>query len=170
MRKRPHFLATAIAALLASSADAAPPADKMASVRYLVGTWKCHHTVGAFAGDYATTYASVLGDRWLKQTYQFPADDRQGAKQAECFIGYSGKNAWVRFFAMSTGEYFANRMIETGDGWSWKYISFFNTQKPEPPGVDATFTKKSDSEYEVDGPSYPENGTVVREHHVCKKL
>jgi len=85
------------------------------------------------------------------------------------YIGYAGRNAWVRFFAMSTGEYFANRMSETSDGWSWKYISFFKTEKPESPEVDATFTKKSEREYELDGPSYPENGTIVREHHVCKK-
>jgi len=164
-------LSLALAALLASSTSgAAPtPAEKMASVQYLVGTWKCHHTVGTFSGDYATTYASVLGNRWLKQIYDFPADDRGPAKQGECIIGYSHKDAWVRFFAMSTGEYFSNRMIETPSGWSWKYISFFKSTKPESPEPDAAFTKKSESEYEIDGPSYPENGTIVREHHVCKK-
>jgi hypothetical protein len=61
-------------------------------------------------------------------------------------------------------------MTETGDGWAWKYVSFFKTQKPETPGADATFTKKSDTEYAVDGPTYPENGTLVTEHHVCKKM
>jgi H+/gluconate symporter-like permease len=169
MQRSLHLLAIALAALFASTADASPTADKMAAVQYLVGTWKCHHTVGTFSGEYTTTYASVLGNRWLKQTYEFPADDKQSAKQAECYIGYAGRNAWVRFFAMSTGEYFANRMSETSDGWSWKYISFFKTEKPESPEVDATFTKKSEREYELDGPSYPENGTIVREHHVCKK-
>ena len=49
-------------------------------------------------------------------------------------------------------------------------MSFFKTQNPETPGSDATFSKKSDSEYVVDGPSYEQNGTRVTEHHVCKKL
>jgi hypothetical protein len=40
---------------------------------------------------------------------------------------------------------------------------------PESPGSDATFTKKSDAEYAVDGPSYEQNGVPVTEHHVCKK-
>jgi hypothetical protein len=61
-------------------------------------------------------------------------------------------------------------MTDTDDGWAWKYASFFRTQKPETPGSDATLTKKSDREYVIDGPSYPEKGTVVTEHHVCKKL
>jgi hypothetical protein len=38
------------------------------------------------------------------------------------------------------------------------------------PGIDATFSKKLDSEYVVDGPSYEQNGTRVTEHHVCKKV
>lgn len=51
-----------------------------------------------------------------------------------------------------------------------QYVSFFKTQKPETPGSDATLTRRSDTEYAVDGPTYPENGTLVTEHHVCKKL
>lgn len=52
----------------------------------------------------------------------------------------------MRFGAISTGQYFAIRTTEIGDGgWPWKYISVFRTQ-PEAPGSDATFTKKSDSE------------------------
>ena len=94
------------------------------------------------------------------------------AVHAEYFMGYDERRqAWVRFGVMSTGQYFAIRMTETGDsGWSWKYVSFFRTQNPETPGSDATFTKKSDSEYAVDGPSYEQNGTRVTEHHVCKKV
>jgi hypothetical protein len=61
-------------------------------------------------------------------------------------------------------------MTETGNsGWSWKYVSFFPRRMPESPGSDATFTKKSDAEYAVDGPSYEQNGVPVTEHHVCKK-
>ena len=33
----------------------------------------------------------------------------------------------------------------------------------------AVYTKKSDSEYTVDGPEYPENGKMVTEHHRCTK-
>ena len=55
-------------------------------------------------------------------------------------------------------------------GWSWKYVSFFKTQQPETASIDATFTKRSDTEYIVDGPSYEENGTRATEHHFCKKV
>jgi hypothetical protein len=46
--------------------------EKISSLDYLVGTWSCGHTVGTFSGQYTTTYAKVLGGRWLKQTYDFP--------------------------------------------------------------------------------------------------
>jgi hypothetical protein len=46
--------------------------------------------------------------------------------------------------------------------WSWDYVL------PGPNGH-AVWTKKSDAEYTVDGPSYTENGKPVTEHHVCKK-
>jgi hypothetical protein len=169
--------AAAVVVLLAASsaAHAAPTAQqKIASMQYLVGTWSCAHTVGTFSGTYSTTYTKALGDLWLKQTYDFPPrqmGENAQAAQAEYFMGYDERRqAWVRFGVMSTGQYFAIRMTESGDGgWSWKYVSFFKTEKPESPDVDATFTKKSEREYEVDGPSYPENGTIVREHHLCKK-
>jgi hypothetical protein len=157
-------------------ADASPAAQKkIASVQYLVGTWNCAHTVGTFSGTYTTTYAKALADLWLKQTYDFPPKQTaeiEPAVHAEYFMGYDERRqAWVRFGAMSTGQYFAIRMTDSGDGgWSWKYVSFFKTQTPEAPGSDATFTRKSDSEYVVDGPSYEANGTRVTEHHVCKKV
>jgi hypothetical protein len=162
--------------LTASSARAASTArEKIASVHYLVGTWNCAHTVGAFSGKYTTTYSNALGDLWLRQTYDFPATQTAGnvepARQAETLMGYDERRqTWVRFFAMSNGQYFSIRMTDTDDGWAWKYVSFFKTQKPETPGSDATLTKKSDREYVIEGPSYPENGTVVTEHHVCKKM
>jgi hypothetical protein len=62
-------------------------------------------------------------------------------------MGYDeARKAWVRFFAMSNGQYFPIRMTETGNGWAWKYVSFFKTQKPETPGSDAMLTRKSDTE------------------------
>jgi len=49
-------------------------------------------------------------------------------------------------------------------------VSFFNRQQPETSDSDATFTKKSDSEYVVEGPSYPKNGVRVTERHRAGKL
>jgi hypothetical protein len=169
--------AAAVVVLLAASsaAHAAPTAQqKIASMQYLVGTWSCAHTVGTFSGTYSTTYTKALGDLWLKQTYDFPPrqmGENAQAAQAEYFMGYDERRqAWVRFGVMSTGQYFAIRMTESGDGgWSWKYVSFFKRVTPETPESDATFTKKSATEYAVDGPTYPENGKLVTEHHVCKK-
>jgi hypothetical protein len=147
--------------------------EKMATVNYLLGSWSCSHTVGAFSGKYTTTYTKVLGDLWLKQTYDFPPHqfgDNEAAVTAEALIGYDeDRGQWVRFFASSHGEYFSIRMKDIGDGWAYRYVSFFGS-KPEKAGADATFTKKSDTEYLIDGPTYPENGTQVTEHHNCHKL
>jgi hypothetical protein len=179
--KRTLSLLAAVAAIFLttpSHASAATTAqEKIASMHYLVGTWSCAHTVGTFSGTYTTTYSNALGDFWLKQTYDFPPGQMQEngpAEHAEYFMGYDeAHQAWVRFGAMSTGQYFAIRMTDTGDGgWTWKYTTFFKRQKPETAGSDATFTKKSDSEYAVDGPTYMLNGTgpMVTEHHSCKKV
>jgi hypothetical protein len=149
--------------------------EKMASVDYLVGTWSCDHTVGTFAGKYTTTYTKDLGNLWLKQRYDFPATQFSGhtepAVTAEVFMGYDERRqAWVRFFVNSMGQYFAIRMTDTSNGWTWKYVSFFPRKQPETPDADATFTKKSDKEYTIDGPTYPENGITVTEHHSCRKM
>jgi hypothetical protein len=148
--------------------------QKMASVDYLVGTWHCDHTVGTFSGTYTTTYSKVLGGAWLKQMYDFPPQESkertEPAITAETLMGFDERRqAWVRFFANSEGQYFSIRMTDTGNGWSWKYVSFFKTTKPETSDPDATFTKKSDKEYTIDGPSYEQNGTRVTEHHTCHK-
>lgn len=169
------FAAVAAMFLAASSASAAATAkQKMASAQYLVGTWSCAHTVGTFSGTYKTTYANALGNLWLRQTYDFPPrqmQENEAAEQAEYLMGWDDRReAWVRFGGMSTGMYFAIRMTDTGDGgWAWKYVSFFKRSTPETPGADATFTKKSDTEYVIDGPTYPKDGKPVTEHHVCKK-
>ena len=176
MKRNLSSIAAAAVLVLAatSSASASLSAQQeLASVRYLVGTWACAHTVGTFSGTYTTTYAYALGNLWLRQTYDFPPNQIQesGAPvQAEYLIGYDEqRQGWVRFGAMSNGQYFAIRMTGTDSGWSWKYVSFFKTSRPETPGSDATFTKKTDSEYAVDGPSYTKDGLPVTEHHVCKK-
>ena len=169
---RAAVTAALLSATCAWAAESAP--EKMASLDYLVGTWTCAHTVGSFSGTYKTTYVKTLGGAWLRQTSEFPP--RQfGANDppvnAEFLIGYDERRqAWVRFGAISTGQYFAIRMTDTPNGgWSYKYVSFFNRQQPETSDSDATFSKKSDSEYVVEGPSYPENGVRVTEHHVCRK-
>ena len=108
------FGVVAVALFGASSAWAESAPQKMASVEYLVGTWSCAHTVGSFSGTYKTSYAKTLGGVWLRQTYEFPP--RQfGANEppinAEFLIGYDERRqAWVRFGAISTGQYFAIRM------------------------------------------------------------
>ena len=146
--------------------------QELASVDYLVGNWSCEHTVGTFSGKYKTTYSKALGGLWLKQIYDFPPEaGKQPAITAEALMGYDERRqAWVRFFGNSLGQYFAMRMTDTGNGWAWKYISFFKRMTPETPEPDATLTKKSDTQYMIDGPSYEKDGTQVTEHHSCHKL
>lgn len=170
----PLFAAVVLAGGAAHLQQPRPSAkEKLATVEYLVGTWSCAHTVGSFAGTYATRYAKVLGDLWLKQTYDFPPQQFGGntepAVTGEALIGYdANRGQWVRFFANSTGQYFPIRMKETGTGWAYRYVSFFGS-KPDAPEADATFTKKSPEEYVIEGPTYPENGKEVTEHHDCRK-
>ena len=155
------------------AASAATAKAEVASRQYLVGTWHCTFTVGPQAGSYTTTWATALDNLWLTQTYdQAPTGDEPGFV-AKYFIGYDERHqAWVRFGAMSTGQYFAIRMTDDGKGgWGWKYVSFFPRTTPETSGSDATFTRKSDTQYTVDGPTYPNERTQQRvtEHHLCTK-
>ena len=163
--------ASLAAAVLAAMVGASPaaraasnPADAMRSVQYLVGTWACSHTVGDFSGTYTTTFANALDGRWLKQTYDFPATRESGAVHAEYFLGYEPRvPRWVRFGAHSNGQYFGMKTSSATDTvWSWTYVL---------PGTSgsATWTKRSDTEYAVDGPEYPANGKPVTEHHLCRK-
>ncbi len=174
--KRLLVLHLAIASVLFTGASSSAKATSTApqeiqSRRYLIGSWNCSYTVGSHAGTYTTIWSTALNDMWLKQTYDQPPSGGEPGFKSEYYIGYDELNqAWVRFGAMTTGQYFAIRMTDSGDGgWQWKYVSFFRRQKPETPGIDATFTKRSDAEYRIDGPTYPENGQTVTEHHVCKK-
>jgi hypothetical protein len=137
--------------------------QEMQFAQFLVGTWNCAHTVGDFSGTYTTTVASALGNRWLRQTYDFPATSEGAAVRSEYFIGYDPRGQrWLRLGAMSDGMYFAMVAKRTGDTWSWGYVL---------PGTtgNAVYTKKSDTEFTVDGPSYPSNGKTVTEHHTCRK-
>jgi hypothetical protein len=163
------FAATAaVAALYAGSspAHAAPPArDAMESVRFLVGTWNCAHTVGDFSGTYTETFENAMDGRWLKQTYDFPATKNEPAVHAEYFIEYDARvPRWVRFGAHSNGQYYGMYSTSPGEtSWVWDYVLPSRGSSP------ATWTKISSAEYTIDGPEYPENGKPVTEHHRCKK-
>jgi hypothetical protein len=150
-----------LAGSLSGGPAAAAPED---ALDYLVGTWNCAHTVGDFSGTYVTKFAKVLGDRWLEQTYDFPAMASEPAIRADYFLGYDPRRAgWVRFGAHSNGMYFGMRSTGPSDATiAWQYVL---------PGANAsaTWTKRSDREFAIDGPSYPQNGRTVTEHHVCKK-
>ena len=94
--------------------------------------------------------------------------------QPEFLMGYvEARQAWVRFGALSTGEDYAVRMTDTSPSGSatWSYVSFFASPSSEPSASDATFIKKSDTEYVDDGPTFREKGTgrILREHNVCQK-
>jgi len=156
------FLATALSALT--------PREAIAQHAYLIGTWKCSFTVGDEGGNYTTTWSRILDATWLEQTYDQPQQERAPYFKAQYFVGYDpGHNQWVRFGAMTTGQYFLIRMTDTPGGWGWKYSGIFST-RPEPSDYDTVFTRVSDSYYTVDGPSYPNaKGVTVTEHHQCRK-
>ena len=169
--RRGKSIAFAFSALLLTAAvppAAAPQQFSMAD--YLVGTWECAHTVGTFSGTYKTSYAKVLDGKWLQQAYDFAGQKDDPASTAMALMGFDERRQeWVRFFANSKGQYFPIRMTDTGNGWAWKYSTFFTRKTPETPGPDATITRKSDMEYEIQGPTYPQNGVTVTEHHVCRR-
>jgi hypothetical protein len=157
--------AVGIALLLIASpahAQSSTPAEGRA-LDFLLGTWNCAHTVGDFSGTYTTTFTKVLGDRWIRQTYDFPASASRAAVQGDFLIGYDGRNQrWLRTGAMSDGLYFTMVGKHRDDAWYYGYLL---------PGTagSAVYTKQSNLEYTVDGPSYPENGRMVTEHHRCTK-
>lgn len=164
-----YFALPALLLTAAPPADSAPRQSPMAD--YLIGTWQCAHTVGSFSGTYKTTYEKVLDGKWLQQTYEFAGQKGDPASTAVALMGFDyRRHAWVRFFASSNGQYFPIRMTDTGSGWAWKYSTFFTHTTPETPGPDATIARKSDTEYEIQGPTYPQNGVQVTEHHVCHRM
>jgi hypothetical protein len=167
------LLAAACPPAVARSAETPDPAAvaALASRKFLIGTWQCSFTVGSEGGTYSTIWSSILDGAWLKQTYDQPRQERAEAFQAEYFVGYDPRQKeWLRFGVMTTGQYFAIRMRDNGDGgWAWTYVSLFRP-RPETVKPDAVFLRVSDTEYRVDGPTYPDaGGAAVTEHHVCKK-
>ena len=140
-------------------------AQEMRNADFLVGTWNCAHTVGDFRGTYTTTYSAALDGKFLRQIIDFPTlGDNSGPAQAEFFTGYdAGRKYWVRWGMLSTGEYWAMTGTHSDSGWTWSYVL------PGRAPNAATWTKKSDTEYVVNGPSYPDKGKMVTEHHTCRK-
>ncbi|HEV3086948.1 MAG TPA: hypothetical protein VGX96_06945 [Candidatus Elarobacter sp.] len=169
--RRQLGLVTAVAALMVAApapgrAEPPDPAVRqgLKAVQFLVGRWNCAHTVGDFSGTYTTSFAPALDGEWLKQRYDFPATKTDPAWYGEFYWGYDPRvPRWVRFGAMSNGMYFGmvskNANAET---------MVFDYRLPGA-GTSATWTKKSNTEFTIDGPSYIENGKPVTEHHDCKK-
>ena len=166
--------AALLLAVLALSAEAPVSRNEIASRTFLAGTWRCSFTVGDEAGNYSTTWSSVLDGRWLRQTFDQPKQARAPWFQGEFLVGYDpDRREWVRFGAVSTGQYFAMRMIDDGaGGWNVTYVSLLGRRRSSPPpGYDARFVRESDTMYTIDGPTYPNAQNVtVTEHHVCHKV
>jgi hypothetical protein len=153
----------------------------IASHEYLVGAWDCTFTVGKRSGTYTSTWAKALDGRWLMQhIVQAPfkrsmmtgsSDPAAGGFVADYFVGFKETaQHWVRFGAMSTGQFFTISMTDDGaGGWRWKYLILFPPRYATRATADATFTKRSATRYTIDGPTYPEGNTTVTEHHICNR-
>jgi hypothetical protein len=166
------LLCAFVAAPVVRAEDTSTISGEIASRAFLLGTWQCSFTVGDEGGIYSTTWAIALDGLWLRQTYDQAKQPRAFPFRADYFIGYDQRrHQWVRFGAMTTGQYFVIRMNDTGNGgWGWKYVSLFPRSRPETAGYDARFARQSDTLYTIDGPTYPnERGSMVTEHHVCHK-
>lgn len=137
----------------------------MTTVGYLIGAWSCTHTAGDFSGRYTETFAPSVDNRWLVQSYAFPATKDEPAVNAQYFLEYDPRaSRWVRFGAHSNGQYYGMSSTSAGDaGWAWEYVL-------PSAGATAVWTKRSATEYTIDGPQYVRNGTTVTEHHDCVKL
>ena len=164
---RTYVTLVGIAAVFAtapvSAQTRASDKDEMQLAQFLVGKWNCKHTVGDFSGTYTTTYTSAMGGAWIGQVYDFPATASEAPVHAEYFLSYDGRiPQWVRFGAHSNAQYYGMVGERLGNIWSWNYVL---------PGRSGSvvWTKKSDTEYAVDGPSYPQAGKMVTEHHTCTK-
>ncbi len=165
---RTSIVSMAIATVLAAGPASAQtrPKDKeeMQFAQFFVGRWDCKHSVGDFSGIYSTTYTPTMGNAWIEQVYDFPATGSDAPVHADYFLGYEARvNQWVRFGAHSNAQYYGMLGTRADNVWSWSYVL---------PGLSgrAVWTKQSDTEYTVDGPTYPANGKMVTEHHTCRKV
>ncbi len=163
--------AAAIVLSLGGPTGATTAQQAIASRAYLIGNWSCTFTVGDEGGSYRTTWTPTLGGLWIKQTIDQPAQPRAQAFTAEYLVGYDERRGqWVRFGAMTTGQYFVIRMADTPEGWGWTYVGLFRNSRPPSQQYDTIFSRTSDESYRIDGPTYPDaKGMVVTEHHRCSK-
>jgi len=77
-------------------------------------------------------------------------------------IGYDPRvRKWIRLGAMNDGMYFAMTGTRIGDTLAYGYVLPSTVGK-------AVYIRRSDTKYTVEGPSYPENGKMVTEHHTCR--
>lgn len=169
---------TLVLALLTLPCLAQTTNQELRTRQYLVGRWNCTFTVGGREGSYTTVWANALDNRWLTQSIIQPASRGKAREitdqgfRSKYFVGYDDeKRQWVRFGAMTTGQYFAIRMRDLPNGsWGWRYISFFASNRATRKD-DAQFLKQSDSRYIINGPTYPSpSGTLETEHHICTKV
>src|SRR2546430_2430356 len=90
-RRRSHPMMAMLIFLLAASTE---QQQKVAAAQWLLGSWKCEDTVGAFKGTYATTWSAALGEQWLRQSYEFPARDGKPPQQAEALMSYDPRRQY----------------------------------------------------------------------------
>ena len=56
-----------VAVFLALAIAPAGASDPLASLRYLVGTWKCTYDAGKVRATYTATFAYDMNDNWLRE-------------------------------------------------------------------------------------------------------
>ncbi|MGH7650519.1 MAG: hypothetical protein ACREMS_01620 [Gemmatimonadaceae bacterium] len=166
MRMKSAFLATMSVALLAvplASRAQSSGNEESRAAEFLVGTWQCADTVGEHAGSYTVRVTKALNDRWLRERYQWQTTAGSQALSGEYFFSFDPRvKKWIRIGAMNDGMYFSMTGVRQGNDWTFGYAL-------PGPGT-AVYTRKSDTEYTVLGPTYSENGKLVTEHHGCHKM
>jgi hypothetical protein len=166
MSVKSAFLATIFVAIVAQPMESRAQSsvnEEAWAADFLVGTWQCADTVGEHAGYYTLTVTKALDDRWLRENYQWQATAGAPALSGEYFLSFDPRvKKWIRIGAMNDGMYFSMVGVRRGNDWTFGYAL-------PGPGT-AVYSRKSDTEYTVLGPTYPENGKLVTEHHGCHKV
>jgi hypothetical protein len=163
---RSAFVATVFVAFLARPLELWAQSavnEESRAAEFLVGTWQCADTVGEQAGSYNLTVTKALNGRWLRENYQWQATPGAQALSGEYFLSFDPRvKKWIRIGAMNDGMYFSMVGVRLGNDWTFGYAL---------PGPGTTvYSRRSDTEYTVLGPTYRENGKLVTEHHGCHKV
>ena len=165
MKTKWIFCALAAAALAKSPVVAAQgmAVDEQRAADFLVGTWQCADTVGDYNGSYTIAVTKALDGRWLREIYEWHNPTTPRELSGEYFLSYDPRvKKWIRIGAMNDGMYFSMVGVRAGDEWTFGYAL-------PGPGT-AVYSRKSETEYTVLGPTYKENGKLVTEHHGCHKM